>query len=64
MTMAKGNGPDMNVLGYVVGETQDLESSIRALGPGETLHLRSAELHRRSPVLAVEDDSWRTGIEA
>jgi len=54
----------MNVLGYVVGETQDLESSIRALGPGETLHLRSADLHRRSPVLAVEDDSWRTGIEA
>lgn len=63
MTAAKGNEPDMNVLGYVVGETPDLESRIRALGPGETLHLRSADLHRRSPVFAVEDDSWRGGIE-
>ena len=50
------------VLGYAKVEL-DVRSMIAAIRPGESLRVHPGEMWRRVPILAVEDDSWRRGID-
>ncbi|HKZ88886.1 MAG TPA: hypothetical protein VJ300_01370 [Thermoplasmata archaeon] len=50
------------VLGYARIEF-DLRSAVASLRPGESLKVRPGEVARTVPILAVEDDSWRLGLD-
>lgn len=62
VTTQESREPDGRILGYVVEGLEDIESRVRALRPGETLHLHPDD-DRRTAVVEVQDDSWRRGID-
>lgn len=51
------------VLGYLDIESIDVASLVSSMKPGEAVRIRPGDLRRRVPLLAVEDDSWRTGVQ-
>lgn len=51
------------VLGYLDIESIDVASIVASMRPGESVRIRPGDLRRRVPLLAVEDDSWRSGVE-
>jgi hypothetical protein len=55
--------PD-RVLGYAHIDVNDITALVASMKPGEAVRIRPGELRRRVPVLAVEDDAWRAGIDA
>ncbi|MGQ0797781.1 MAG: hypothetical protein ACT4OI_07980 [Methanobacteriota archaeon] len=62
MTEQDAREPTEQVLGYANVEL-DVHSMIAAIRPGESLKLHPGDLRRRVPILAVDDDTWRRGID-
>jgi hypothetical protein len=51
-----------NVLGYARIEV-DVRALIAAARPGDKVKIKAGEPWRDVPILAVEDDSWRHGLD-